>query len=260
MPTRKSILPRIVLDCVLIVVLVTLYSKNVISLMFHEVVGLIILGLFLIHIVFNRKWIGAVVSKLSKGKVTGKSRVMMIVNALLVISWAAVFVTGILVSKKVFPFEISSLNPWHFFSAALALVFTGIHFGLHWNYFWGFLGKRVHLPRVIAVVLCFALIGFGAYSLVTSSFGRWMAVPFTPHEEHGGNRTRFAESVESAEGENVSAPDAMPAQRSHGQEPFSLANFLKVVATWFSVLFLFAACAHGVELLATKKQRGVGLS
>ncbi len=260
MSTKKSVVPRIVLDCVLIAVLITLFSKNVVSLMYHEVVGLIILGLFLIHIVFNRKWIGAVASMLSRGKLTGKSRAMMIVNALLVFSWLAVFVTGVLVSKKVFFFEISSLNPWHFFSSALALVFTGVHFGFHWNYFWGFLAKRIQLPRVIAVVMCVALIGFGAYSLATSSFGRWMAAPFTPHEEHGGNRGQAAEAANSAEARNGSDEDATPAQRSHGQQSFSFANFVKVIATWFSVLFLFATCTHGVELLITKKQRGVGMS
>ena len=81
MSTKKSILPRIVLDCVLIAVLITLFSKNVVSLMYHEVVGLIILGLFLIHIVFNRKWVGAVASKLSRRKLTGKSRAMMLSQA-----------------------------------------------------------------------------------------------------------------------------------------------------------------------------------
>ena len=32
-----------------------------------------------------------------------------------------------------------------------------------------------------------------------------------------------------------------------GQQPFSLANLLYTIATWFSILFLFAAITHGVE-------------
>ena len=94
----------------------------------------------------------------------------LVVNALLILSWICVMVTGVLVSKKLFPFQISSLNPLHFFSAALALVMTGIHFGLHWNYFWGWMGKRIRIPKVVAVILCIVILAFGGYRVVTSSF------------------------------------------------------------------------------------------
>ena len=52
------------LDLVLVVLLVLLYNKNVISMAFHEVGGLILCGLFLIHKGLNLSWIKAVGKKL----------------------------------------------------------------------------------------------------------------------------------------------------------------------------------------------------
>ena len=166
-------------------------------------------------------------------------------------------VTGVLVSKKLFPFQISSLNPLHFFSAALALVMTGIHFGLHWNYFWGWMGKRIRIPKVVAVILCIVILAFGGYRVVTSSFSRWVVAPFTSHEDHGerGERQTAIETDGQREGEitdqtsdRESGNAAAQGQHgSHGQQPFSLANLLYTIATWFSILFLFAAITHGVE-------------
>ena len=46
MTVKQSLALRIGLDCVLIAICATLFSKNVISLMYHEVVGLVLLILF----------------------------------------------------------------------------------------------------------------------------------------------------------------------------------------------------------------------
>ncbi|MBQ6324997.1 MAG: DUF4405 domain-containing protein [Clostridia bacterium] len=261
MTAKRSLALHIGLDCVLIAICATLFSKNVISLMYHEVVGLVLMILFVVHVVFNRKWVSRVFSGKMK---TGRSKATLVVNALLILSWVVVMVTGVLVSKKLFPFQVSSLNPLHFFSAALALVMTGIHFGLHWNYFWGWMGKRIRIPKVVAVVLCFVILAFGGYRVVTSSFGRWVAAPFTAHEEHGerGERqTAVVETDPSSEGETTDPVtgregDAVAAQGqrgSHGQQPFSLTNLLYTIATWFSILFLFAAITHGVESRVSRK-------
>ena len=255
MTAKKTLTLRIALDCILISVCATLFSKNVISLMYHEVVGLVLFLLFIVHVVFNRKWLGRV---FSGKKQTGRSRAMVVVNALLALSWMGVIVTGVLVSKKLFPFQISSLNPLHFFFAALALVMTGIHVGLHWNYFWGWMGKRVPVPRVVAVILCVVIIAFGGYRLVTSSFGRWVVAPFTAREEHG-QRSAAGEAAGQREGEMTDGEGrteaAQPQRGSHGQQPFSLTNLLYTVATWFSILFLFAAATHGVEYLIAGKRK-----
>lgn len=275
---RSKTACRIVLDIVLILVLITLYSKNVISLMYHEVTGLVLFVLFALHLALNRKWIANLLgSRLGKG---AKPRIMAAVNVLLVLSWLTVMVTGILVSKKIFAIQLSSLNPFHFFSSALALIVTGVHFGLHWHYFWGFLGKRIRLPRTVAVVLMVAVILFGCLQTVNSSFPKWISAPFTAGSgEHGAgghpekaelsadvsgiNETEsggtFAGDSETGHGaEEIAGENPVTAEAgsrsSHGQQPFSVLNLLNIIATYFSIVFLFAALTRGTEL-AVKKVR-----
>ena len=274
---------RILLDVAMAAVLITLYNKNVISLMYHEIAGLIILLPFCVHLAFNWKWVAGLFKKgLGRG-VTGRMRCLAIVNILLVAAWIAVFATGILVSKKLFPFQIMALNPWHFFVSALALIMTGIHFGLNWDFFWGFIGKKIRIPQAAAVCLTALVLIFGCYSAGTSGFGRWLAAPFISMPGnmgmHGGGqgmgrgRMQLAEKSPAGEafpalekiieenGEAVAAPVLrQPMQGNAGMpprmQPFTISRFLSVIASCFSLLFLFAAAAHYLEKLLKRKRAG----
>ena len=280
---KKTILPKILLDILLIIVLITLYSKNVISLMYHEVAGLAILGLFVIHLVFNRKWFTTMLKKIVSKGLSARARILSIVDVLLILSWLAVLITGILVSKKVFTIQISSLNPWHFFVSAVAMILTGIHFGLHWKYFWGFLGKKIRLNKVIALVLTVIIAGFGVYNLVTSSFGRWLVAPFSASAGHGEGFGPGAEGKgfpREINTENSEFPERTNAvtgtaeelgneasvttgsgrmsrggKGEHGQQAFSFTNLLSVIWSAFSIVFMFAAATYGVDLMLKRKNK-----
>ena len=72
------------LDCVLIAICATLFSKNVISLMYREVAGLVLLILLVVHAVFNRKRM----SRVFRGRIkAGKSKATLVVNALPALSF-----------------------------------------------------------------------------------------------------------------------------------------------------------------------------
>lgn len=269
---KTSTVIRITLDILMILLLITLYSKNVISLMYHELAGIGIFILFFVHLVFNRKWISGLFHRKQKTGKAAKPLIIKIVNILLAISWLGVLITGILVSKKLFAIQISSLNPWHFFISALALIITGVHFGLHWKYFWGFLGKRIHLPKIVTVLLTVIVLAFGCWQTVNSSFSSWISAPFTSRgEQHGAwkpeatNNDVIMTSENQAEDKAADAEQPEAAQRqgrgtmpggAHGQQPFSLLNLLNVIASFFSMTFLFAAITHGIERISKKKKSG----
>ena len=168
---------KIVLDIVMILVIASIYNKNVISLMYHEVMGLVLLMLFVIHVVFNRSFISRVTPGIFSDETTRKVKLHWILDILLIISWSAVGVTGILISKKLFSFRINALIPWHFFSAAVSLALTGIHIGFHWNY----LRNWIHrcFPGTLCIkktmkVLIAASVLYGCFSLVTGSVGKYV--------------------------------------------------------------------------------------
>ena len=124
---RKTIL-KIFLDTVMLLLLAMMYQKRVICIRFHEIGGLILFGLFLLHNGLNWKWFKGVSSKIFQRGLPLRSRVNWLVNVLLFISMTATIGTGLLISKTL-PTSIQQaylVKPWHYFFAAAALILIGI--------------------------------------------------------------------------------------------------------------------------------------
>ena len=273
---------KIMLDIVMILVIASIYSKNVISLMYHEVMGLVLLMLFVIHVVFNRSFISRVTPGIFSDETTRKVKLHWILDILLIISWSAVGVTGILISKKLFSFRINALIPWHFFSAAVSLALTGIHIGFHWNY----LRNWIHrcFPGTLCIkktmkVLIAASVLYGCFSLVTGSVGTWTAAPFRSHSEEqrynversisageelntsgAGSGLAPGETVESHEHAAVSSDSLEERQKSsaarnasaesargHAAQPFSPVKLLLLALNIFCVMMFFAFISKSVD-------------
>lgn len=85
---------RIALDIFLTVVLLTLFSKNFISMAYHEIVGLAVLIPILIHIAINRKAVFAMVRNFQRYPL--RMKICLIVDILLVAIGltAAAFIMG----------------------------------------------------------------------------------------------------------------------------------------------------------------------
>ena len=183
----KRNLIKISLDCIMAVILVLLYNSHVLALAFHEIAGLFIFGLFVIHVLLNRKWVISITSKLFNKKLAPQVRFGYAIDILLLIAFVMIIVSGILISQVLFPsLAMGKDSPWrniHLFSAAVALILVGIHLGLHWNFVSGVFKKVVKLPARVAkplgIVLLVVVLVFGLYSLKTSSFTTWLTAPFT---------------------------------------------------------------------------------
>jgi hypothetical protein len=225
---RREMSVKLLLDLLLVAVILTLYSKNVISLMYHEAAGLILGGLFLVHLVFNRKWIIRVGVKAFSSRSTGKTRIMAVVDLLLLLAWLGVIISGILVSKKIFSFNVRSATPWHFFFAAAALILSGIHLGLHKQYLDAAI-RRIPLlgalKKPLTTVLMVIVLAFGVYSFGTSGFTRWISAPFvsTASAGHGsgaaggsGYGAGEAAGAGGAAGAAADAGEAAGAEESAG--------------------------------------------
>ena len=224
---------KLVLDVIMICITATLYSKNIISLAYHEIVGLILCLLLLLHLAFNRKWISAVSKNLRN--LNTKTKINAVTDILLFVSWAVVMVTGILISKKLFNFGFSGI--WirlHFFSGAVALILTGIHLALHRNFFAGLFNKKFAAVVMIALTLA------GFYGVTRINLGTWLAAPFKSERPH---------RQEGAEGRGGK-------RRPHGEEPFDAKKMFDAVFGTISVLLVVNAGEYVVErIIASKKKR-----
>ena len=75
MRIAKKTLWKILLDICMLSPLVLMYQKRVISMCFHEVGGLILFALFLLHNALNWKWIKAVSARIFQRSLPPRSRV-----------------------------------------------------------------------------------------------------------------------------------------------------------------------------------------
>lgn len=294
---KKNVLKG-VLDLFMVLMAALLYEKGVISIAFHEIAGLVLFGLFVIHIAVNHKWVTTVTKRIFDPKLPIKTKVGYMVNILLLICWVLIGVSGIFISKVIFNFHGSMI--WkmiHFSASGFALILVGVHIGLHWNFVKGLLKKGFVWMKDAATPLgstCLIIaILFGAYSVTTTSFTRWITMPFTSMTQAGGAMGEHPEGIgkgmpgDMPEGmqkdmpkgtnegngfgkqkgkEGMGKPDF--AQRGEGEMPrnhegqemgmnrgFSFINVLRVICNYTSIMILFAAIAYAVEKLIQKTKQ-----
>ena len=75
MRIAKKTLWKILLDICMLSLLVLMYQKRVISMHFHEVGGLVLFALFLLHNALNWKWVKAVSARVFQRSLPLRSRV-----------------------------------------------------------------------------------------------------------------------------------------------------------------------------------------
>ncbi len=207
-PKAKRIL-KLTLDAVLFVLLALMYRKQVISITFHEIGGLALIALFILHHLVNGKWIAAVTKRLFARETGALARARYCVDALLLLDFLAVGVSGILISEVLFSFGMrGNVETLHTFTAALAIVLTGVHIGLHADYIFGKLLRKGGLKaaKIVCAVLLAALLAFGGYSLFTTSYVSYLTTPF---------RTAAVSSGEAAFGGS-----SAPLEGQDGQSEF----------------------------------------
>ena len=156
-----------------------MYNKNVLGMSFHEIGGIAVCGLFIIHKLLNGKWILVITGKLFSKKIAFRCKLNWLIDFLLLVCFTVILISGINISKVVFAgtHGASNLKTAHYAVSALALVLLGIHLGTHYESIVGRIGVRklpLILRRITAIVLSAAILGFGIYQITATSFLQWM--------------------------------------------------------------------------------------
>lgn len=179
---KINFIKRVILDVLFAILLFTAYKKNMISMMYHEVVGLIILGVLIIHLIFNKQWIINQTRKLLSNNNVMHNKALFINDFLLILTFLIIIVTGIFISKKIFHFEgYMWMKQWHYFFAMISLILLGIHFGLHDKFIalifgnFSFLGKY---KKIILYTILIVISIFGLIMLFRGDFARYITMPF----------------------------------------------------------------------------------
>lgn len=254
----------------MLILLALMYDKSVLGIAFHEIGGLILFGLFAVHLAYNHRWIAQVTKRvLSKGY-NAKQRIMYILNILLVLSFLTVGGTGVVISKVVFQHSDKNMamTQLHYTAAALALVLTGIHVGLHWKFIISTLANKIPLPvmarKVISVLLIIAIAVFGVCGTYTSKLRSWLSPPlvsgttaFHASNEGGIEHASTIQQVNRQKGEGMQRQgDGQGKGGGHDRQmPTSPVNVLTVCATFMSMALLYGMITYLLERMPARRKR-----
>lgn len=130
---------KLAVDVIMAVVFVLLLNKRALGgLPFHEIAGTAIVIAFLTHILLNWQWVVGVSTRFLAPKLAGKTRLNYLLDWLLLLAMTFVMVSGILVSKVLFPGIYIANKRWftgaHISVSFLILAIVGVHVGLHWSW------------------------------------------------------------------------------------------------------------------------------
>ena len=168
------------LDVFIAIIFALLYNTRVFGgLAFHEIMGLGIGAIFLVHILLNSQWVIKVTQRLFDRTLPSKTRVGCVINILLLFSMAFTIVSGLMISKVLFPglglVNQRAFQELHIDISYLTLALVGVHVGLHGQWIMCLMKKVFNVKAsnsvIVGAKVALALfLLLGATQLLSSQF------------------------------------------------------------------------------------------
>lgn len=261
---------KMVLDFLLALAFALLMNPRVFNgLPFHEIAGLVFGIVIFIHIGLNFQWVKNTTLNMFNSNLPKKTRFNYLLNILLFISMATIIVTGILISKVVFPnLSIEGnriIRALHDLSSYTTLAIIGIHVGVHWQWVMAVCKKMFKStegkPRkgAIAITLFALLILAGGIQWYSSTSSQNAAIfhssaiqPNSLDREMNMENTRVENDSKFSDEEtfNFHRTDNREFHERHGRGEFGhhgRANSFLVILTYFMILAAVIVPAYYLE-------------
>ncbi|KIQ94497.1 cytochrome b [Anoxybacillus thermarum] len=250
----KRNIVKIILDVSLAITFVLLMNPRVFNgLPFHEVAGLVIGVAVLVHIGLNYKWVVNTVKNIFNRSFSGKVRFSFLLNVLLLLSMTAIIVTGILISKVVFPHfsggENHDLRELHDIFSKVTLALIGVHIALHWQWIIGvfrkmFKTKDGHWHKKSLAAAAFLIVIFAGTM-------QWLAVNVKPNEE--ALKPKFEHKV--AQDGETKAPSEFREREFRHKEHHGSSHPLLVIFSHFTFWAVVIVPVYYMEKRMRKKRK-----
>jgi hypothetical protein len=99
----------------------------------HEVVGIVLFILFIVHNILNRRWYKTII----KGTYNVRRILKIVVNLLFLVSMVVVMISSVPISRDIFPyFSINNdmiVRQIHVLTAYWGFIFMAVHIGVSWG-------------------------------------------------------------------------------------------------------------------------------
>jgi hypothetical protein len=130
---NRYMLLRLVIDFSMTVLMLVAMGYHITGNAIHELVGVFLLVLFLVHNILNRRWY----KNIFKGKHNVRRILSLAVNLLFLVSMTVVMVSSVPISQDIFPFiPINNdmiLRQIHVLTSYWGFIFMAVHIGLSWG-------------------------------------------------------------------------------------------------------------------------------
>jgi hypothetical protein len=166
---------RVVLDVIMTVMLMAQMAYHVAGDKAHEIMGSLLLLLFIVHNILNRNWYKG----LLKGKYSAARIIYTIINFLLAISMLGILASGIMLSPLSYLLSFSSGmlgRRLHMLSTAWGFILVSAHLGLHWGRVVGMITRLTHgrIPPLVFRLTALGIASYGVYAFFVRQFGQRM--------------------------------------------------------------------------------------
>ena len=166
---------KMIIDIAMVILLPMLMAYSLIGEKFHEIVGTIMLVLFIVHHILNRKWY----TSLPRGKWNGRRIFQTVLDFLLLLFMILQPLSGILMSKHLYTFlpvlPISAkAREVHMLLAYWGFVMLCIHAGTHLSAPVAKLDRTSKKVRITVLAIISAISAYGIYAFVKRGFPGYM--------------------------------------------------------------------------------------
>lgn len=182
---NQHMLSKLIIDLVMTVLMLVAMAYRITGNTIHELAGVSIVVLFLIHNLLNRRWY----QTLLKGKYNVFRILRTTANLLLLITMAVLMISGVLISRTVFAFLPVSggmlARQMHILAVYWLFILASIHLGLHWGSIintvrtiTGFAGSnrvRTGVLRVLVILIAI----FGVHASLERDIGSKLILYYT---------------------------------------------------------------------------------
>lgn len=158
---------KIFIDISLLIVTILLISIDITGRLTHEILGILMAILLLIHIFLNWNWVKQITKSFKQINI--KTKMMYIVNIFIMIIYFGSIIFGIIISNELFRFKTSSnicLVITHILLGRLSIVIMFIHIGMHLDRMF-IKVKNKKLKRLLYCIYIISAVLVSMYSIYT---------------------------------------------------------------------------------------------
>ncbi|MDQ0970271.1 hypothetical protein QFZ31_000149 [Neobacillus niacini] len=174
---NHKILFRLVNDLVMTFLMLIAMAYYITGNMVHEVVGVVVLFLFIVHNFLNRRWYRAIL----KGKHNIRRILQIGINLLFLVTMIVMIVSALFISSELFPFisidNDMMLRQIHVQTAYWGFIIMTVHIGLSWEMILNSLRRMTGITstnriRTIALrILAVLIVAYGVRSSFEGEMG-----------------------------------------------------------------------------------------